>query len=86
MWQTSLLEFGGVNIYNWKMDRLITSIHAMISLALRALGMNNLHASIFPKKFLSFKSDINCSSLSLKTLVTMCGRSCADKLRVETNH
>ena len=47
--------------------------------------MDNLHASTFPKTFLSFKLDINCSSLSLKTLVTMSmyGKSCADKLRAE---
>ena len=41
MWQTSFLEFDCVNICNWKMDRLITSIHAMISLTLRTLGMDN---------------------------------------------
>ena len=83
IWQTFLLEFNCVNICNWKMDRLIKSIHAMISLALRALRMDNLHASIFPKNFLSFQLDINCSSFSLKTLVRMFGWSYADKLRAE---
>ena len=65
------------------MDRLITTIHAMVSLALRASGMDNLHASTFRKTFLSFKSYINCSSLSLKTLVTMSGQSYAANLRVD---
>ena len=67
------------------MVRLTTTIHTMVSLVLKALGMDNLHASTFPKTFLSFKLDINCSSLSLKTLVTMSmyGKSCADKLRAE---
>ena len=68
------------------MVRLTTTIHTMVSLVLKALGMNNLHASTLPKTFLSFKSDISCSSLSLKILVTMSGQSCAVKLKAEADH
>jgi len=55
MWQTSLLEFNCVNIYSCNMVSLITTIHTMVSLVLRTLGMDNLHASTLPKTFLYFK-------------------------------
>ena len=86
MWQTSLLEFNCVNICNCNIVSLITVIHAIVKLVLSALGVDNLHASTLPKTFLSFKSDISCSSLSLKILVTMSGQSCAVKLKAEADH